>query len=297
MKVAVTGSTGLVGTALMEHIRRADWRATPIVRSGQQTDAVQWDPVERRIDSAGLEGLDAVVHLAGENIANRRWTQAQKDRIRTSRVEGTGFLAESLAALNEKPKVLVCASAIGFYGDRGDEILSEDATAGDGFLPEVCQAWESAADPAREAGIRVVHLRFGLILTRKGGALAKVLPLFRLGGGGIVGNGRQYWSWITLDDICGVILHAIRTDSLSGPVNAVAPNPVTNKEFTVELARQVRRWAIFPAPGFMLRIVLGEMADGLLMASARVQPNKLLESGYRFGAESLEDGLKQVLAS
>ena len=296
MKVAVSGSTGLVGSRLRKRLIQEDHEVLPIVRRSAKPAEVHWDPAQGAIEADKLEGVNAVIHLAGENIAAGRWTNSLKKKIRDSRVQGTELISRTIAGLQTKPRVLICASAIGFYGDRGSEILTENSPAGEGFLPDLCQQWEAAAQPARDAGIRVVHLRLGIVLNKKGGALAKMLPLFKLGGGGIVGSGQQFWSWITLDDVCGAMLHCLTHDALNGPVNATAPGSVTNREFTKVLAKAVHRWALFPAPAFMLRIVLGEMADGLLLASARVQPTELEKSGYRFQAADLESGLKLVLA-
>ena len=229
MKVLVSGSTGLIGTALIHQLAAAPHQIVRLVRSSPPLGEaeVDWDGMA----AAEIEGLDWVVHLAGENIAARRWSAAQKARIRDSRVDRTRLLCETLARLARPPRVLVCASAIGYYGDRGDEVLREDSAAGEGFLPEVSRAWEAAAEPARGKGIRVVHLRFGVVLSRDGGALAKMLLPFKLGAGGKMGNGQQYMSWIALDDVVGAICHALETDTLQGPVNVVAPSPVKNADF------------------------------------------------------------------
>jgi len=233
--------------------------------------------------------------LAGENIAAGRWSAKQKDKIRESRVNGTKLLCETLAGLEQKPQVLVSASAIGFYGDRGNEELTEESSVGTGFLPEVCQAWEAATEPAKQAGIRVVNLRIGVVLSKDGGALQKMLLPFKLCAGGIVGNGKQYWSWIGLTDLVGVICHALPSESVSGPVDAVAPNTVTNHEFTKTLGAVISRPTIFPLPAFVARIMLGEMADGLLLASARVLPNQLQASGYEFRYPDLRAALAHEL--
>jgi uncharacterized protein (TIGR01777 family) len=235
------------------------------------------------------------VHLAGENIAGGRWTAAMKQKIRDSRVNGTRSLCEALARMESPPKVLVVASAIGFYGNRDDEIMDESSKAGEGFLSDVCREWEDATQAARDAGIRVVNLRIGVVLSPKGGALAKMLTPFKLGGGGIIGNGRQYWSWISIDDVAGAIHHALMTDSLSGPVNAVAPNAPMNREFTKTLGRVLRRPTILPMPAFAAKLALGEMANDLLLASTRVEPTKLIESGYKFRQPTLEKSLRHIL--
>ncbi len=293
MKVIVTGATGLVGSALVERLTAAGHTALSLGR-GKSND-LRWDPAAGQLDPAAVAGADAVVHLAGENIAGARWNAEVKRRIRDSRVQGTELLSRTLAALDPKPKVLVSASAIGYYGDRGDEKLDEQARPGSGFLPDVCREWEEATEPARLAGLRVVNLRIGIVLSKDGGALAKMLLPFRLGGGGRVGSGRQYWSWISLDDLIGAIVYAVETPSLSGAVNAVAPQPATNLEFTKTLGRVLRRPTIMPLPGFAARIMLGEMADSLLLASARVLPARLQNSGYPFVHRELESALRSVL--
>jgi len=241
-----------------------------------------------------LNGFDAVVHLAGENIAGR-WSQAKKAAIRDSRIKGTRLLAETLTRANQPPRVMVSASAIGFYGDRGDVILDEKATMGSGFLADVCKEWEDATKPASDAGIRVVNLRIGVVLTPAGGALAKMLTPFKLGVGGIMGSGKQYWSWVAIDDVVGAIGHALTTESLFGPVNAVAPEAATNHDLTKTLGKVLSRPTIFPMPAFAARLALGEMADALLLSSARVSPMKLIESGYTFKYPSLESALRHVL--
>ena len=300
MLIAVTGSTGLVGGALAPRLAAGGHRVVRLVRStttallpGER--AVSWDPDAGAIDSTGLVGVEAVVHLAGESIASGRWTEARKRRIRASRVGSTRLLAEALARLARPPRVLVAASATGYYGDRGDEVLREDSAPGRGFLASVCREWEAAAEPAARRGIRVVHLRIGLVLSRDGGALAALLTPFRLGAGGPVGSGAQWWSWITLDDLVGAILHALVTEPLAGPVNAVAPNPVTNREFAKTLGRVLRRPALLPLPAFAARLVLGEMAGALLLASARVVPARLQATGYAFREPVLEGALRREL--
>lgn len=295
MKIAITGSTGLVGLALVPFLTTGGHHVTRIVRTSTTEGDAVWNPGTGQIDAARLEGLDAVVHLAGENIAARRWNAEQKARIRDSRVQGTRLLCETLAKLRRPPRVLVSASAIGFYGNRGDEVLTERSTTGEGFLPEVCREWEAATKATEETGVRVVHLRFGIILSPKGGALAKMLTPFRLGLGGRIGNGRQWMSWISLDDVVGSIYHALATETLSGPVNAVAPNPVTNRDFTKTLGRILWRPTIFPMPTFMARLAFGEMANDLLLGSTRVQPVELLQSGYRFLHADLERSLRHLL--
>jgi uncharacterized protein (TIGR01777 family) len=295
MKIAVTGSTGLVGADLVPFLTTGGHFVSRVVRDNPTGSDILWDPAAGTIDTERLEGLDAVVHLAGESIAARRWNAEQKARIRDSRVQGTRFLCESLAKLRQPPRVLVSASAIGFYGNRGDEVLTESSAAGDGFLPDVCREWEAATRPAEMAGTRVVQVRFGMILSPKGGALAKMLTPFRMGFGGRLGNGHQWMSWIALDDAIGAIYHAIATDTLSGPVNAVAPHPVTNRDFTDNLGRVLWRPTIFPMPAFMARLAFGEIANDLLLGSARVRPVHLLQSSYRFLYANLESALRHLL--
>jgi hypothetical protein len=258
--------------------------------------AVRWDPEKGEIDAAGLEGLDAVVHLAGENIASGRWNAARKAAIRASRVNGTRLLCDALAGLARPPKTLVCASAIGYYGDRVADVLTEESPPGAGFLPDVCREWEAAAEAAMRKGVRVVVLRIGVVLSPNGGALSRMLPLFRIGLGGVIGSGRQYVSWVALDDLPLIILHALQCGDLSGPVNAVAPRPVTNREFTEALGKVLSRPTPLPVPAFALRLAVGgEMADALLLASARVVPRRLEETGYPFRFPELPAALRHLL--
>ncbi len=295
MRIGVTGATGLVGSALLPLLEGAGHEAVGLRRGAADgAGPPSWDPSTGRV-AAGDGPLDAVVHLAGENIAGGRWNAARKARIRDSRVEGTGALCRGLAALDPPPATLVAASAVGFYGDRGDERLDESSSAGSGFLADVCQEWEAAAAPAREAGIRVVHLRIGIVLTPAGGALGQMLLPFKLGVGGVIGSGRQFMSWIALDDLVAAILHAAVTDGLEGPVNAVAPNPATNAEFTKTLGRVLRRPTILPMPAFGARLAFGEMADHLLLGGARVEPTRLMEMGFEFGHPTLGGALRHLL--
>ncbi len=295
MKILVTGSTGLIGSALLPHLTAAGHSVARIVRHAAQPGEVHWDPASGHIDSAGLEGHDAVVHLAGHNIAAGRWTASVKEKIRSSRVTGTTLLAEALARLSQPPKVLVCSSAIGYYGDRGDEPLTEESPPGNDFLSQVAVEWENATRPAEDRGVRVVRLRTGIVLSPKGGALARMLTPFRLGVGGRVGSGRQWWSWISMDDLLDVYRLALTTEPLRGPVNAVAPNPLTNAEFTKVLGRVLSRPTLFPAPAFMLKLVLGEMAEALLLASTRVVPARLAAAGFAFRYPELEPALRHLL--
>jgi len=294
MKIIVTGSTGLVGTALLERLGPAH-AVTRLVRGPAGPDGIPWDPAGGTVDPRALSGADAVVHLAGEGIANRRWSATVKQRIRDSRVAGTRVLAGALAAADRPPSVLVCASAIGYYGDRGEELLHEKSGPGHGFLADVCRAWEDAAAPARDAGIRVAHLRTGVVLSARGGALAQMLPPFKMGVGGILGDGRQYMSWISVEDLTRVIVHAIETPSLAGAVNAVAPSAVTNREFTRTLGRVIRRPTLLPLPAVCARLLFGEMADALLLASARVVPARLQADSFTFTHGGLEGALRAAL--
>ena len=295
MKILVTGASGLVGSALAPFLEAGGHEVARLGRSAPADGDVRWDPDAGVLDAGALEGFDGVVHLAGENIASGRWTEARKRRIRESRVNGTQLLAATLAGLERPPRVLVSASAIGFYGDRGGEELTEGSPAGLGFLSEVCREWEAATEAAEGKGIRVAHARLGVVLSKDGGALAKMLTPFRLGAGGNIGNGRQYMSWITLDDTAAAIGHLLAAESAAGAVNVVAPAPVTNGEFTRTLGRVLRRPTLFPMPGFAARLAFGEMADALLLASTRVKPARLMESGYAFRHGSLEEGLRHVL--
>ena len=298
MRIAMTGSTGLVGTAAVDVLSRAGHEVVRLVRRAPAPGekAVRWDPVRREIDAAALEGHDAVLHLAGENVGSGRWTAARKAGIRDSRVNGTRHLCDALAGLARPPKALVCASAVGYYGDRGEETLTEGSPPGAGFLAGVCREWEAASAPAARKGIRVVALRIGMVLSPKGGALPRMLPLFRAGLGGVIGSGRQYVSWVALDDLPHIVLHALERDDLSGPVNAVAPRPVTNREFTEALGKALSRPTPLPVPAFALRLAVGrEMADALLLASARAVPRRLEESGYRFRFPELGGALRHML--
>ena len=297
MKVLLTGSSGLVGSALASFLTTQGHTVTRLVRDKQSVteNSVYWKPRDGVLDPAVFEGIDAVVHLAGESIASGRWSDSKKQAIRDSRVDSTQLIADALARAAKPPSVFVVASAIGFYGDRGSEPLTEDSPVGLGFLAGVCREWEEATKPAAEAGVRVANMRFGVILSPAGGALQKMLPAFQLGGGGTLGSGEQYMSWISLDDVVGAIHHALVTDSVSGPVNVVAPEPVTNTEFTKTLGKVLGRLTILPVPSFALKMLLGEMAEELLLSSARVVPQKLEKTGYEFRHPELEGALRSLL--
>jgi uncharacterized protein (TIGR01777 family) len=296
MKIAVAGATGFIGSAVSAHLAAAGHRVVRLVRrkpDASRGDAA-WDPARGVLDPAALEGVAAVVNLAGEPVAER-WTAERKRRIKESRVEATSLLAKTLLALPRPPRVLVNASAIGIYGDRGDEVLDESSAPGSGFLADVARAWESAAAPVVERGIRTVFARFGVVLSAAGGALEKMLPPFKLGAGGRLGNGKQWMSWIALDDVVGAIDFAITSDRLAGAVNVVAPNPVTNAEFTQELGHALHRPAVASVPGFALRLAYGEMGEAVLLASQRVMPTALERAGFPFRHPILHDAIRVAL--
>jgi uncharacterized protein len=291
-RVLVSGASGLIGQAVVAELTGAGYNISRLTRGRAEAGDVQWDPAQP-LSPELVSGFDAVVHLAGESIVGR-WSDAKKKRIRESRVLGTRNLAEALAKASPRPRVLVCASAIGFYGNRGDEVLREDSSSGGDFLSGVCREWEAAAQPAVDAGIRTIHTRFGMVLSRKGGALQKMLLPFQLGLGGRIGDGKQWWSWIDLQDVAGGILHVIKSN-LEGAVNFVAPNPVTNFEFTKVLGKVLSRPTIFPVPAFAARLAFGQMADELLLASQRVEPVQLKQSGYQFKFVGLKKSLESIL--
>jgi uncharacterized protein (TIGR01777 family) len=296
MKVAVTGSSGLIGSALVPFLTAGGHEVRRLVRRAPRgKDEIRWDPTKDEIDAAALEGVDAVVNLSGESVAGGRWTDARKARIRDSRIESTRTLARALASLKRKPKVLLSASAIGYYGDQREEWVTESSPPADDFLARLAVDWETAAAPAAEAGIRVAHPRIGVVLSPAGGALGKLLPPFRLGLGGVVGPGRQYMSWVALDDVLGALHHALVDDGVSGPFNLVAPEPVTNREFTKTLGRVLGRPTVAAVPAFALKAVLGQMAEATVLASTRVHPACLLSGGYRFRCPDLEGTLRHML--
>lgn len=297
MKVIVSGSTGLIGRPLVASLRADGHDVVCLVRRDPQSpDEVPWNPASGTIDKAGLAGADVAFHLAGAGIGDRRWTESYKREILDSRVLGTGLLASTLADLGPKPSVMVSASAIGWYGDRGDEILDESAPQGTGYLADVVEAWEAAAQPAVDAGIRVVHPRTGIVLSKDGGALQRLLLPFRLGAGGRTGPGSQWWSWITLDDEIRALTHLAFSSALAGPVNLTAPNPVTNQKFVDALGSVLRRPTVLPTPSLALKAILGsELAEALLFQSQRVVPASLLEDGFTFDSPNLEEALGSAI--
>jgi len=293
-KILVSGVSGPIGVALLPFLKSQGSEVTRLVRgSATGANQIAWNPAQP-LSPESVSGFDAVVHLAGESVVGR-WTAAKKAAIRDSRVLGTRNLAEALAKTAQPPRVLISASAIGYYGDRREEVLREDSPSGEGFLPGVCREWEAATEPAAKAGIRTAQIRIGVVLSATGGALQKMLPPFRLGLGGNMGNGRQWWSWIDVADLVGAVHHIMQAESLCGPVNMVAPNPVKNSEFTRILASVLSRPAIFPMPAFAARLAFGQMADELLLASQRVEPAKLLASGYVFQRRDLRQALLAIL--
>jgi uncharacterized protein len=296
LRVAITGASGFLGTHLRTFLESGGHQVLALSRQNPApAGSVTWDPEADRIDAAALEGIDAVVHLAGESIAAGRWNDERRQRILDSRVRGTGLLAHALAGLARPPSVLISASAIGYYGDRGAEPLDESAAAGTGFLPDVARAWEAAADPARERGIRVVHPRIGIVLAADGGALHAMLPPFRAGVGGRIGHGRQVMSWVALDDVLWAVHHAIWSSSLNGPMNVTAPAPVSNAAFARTLGKVLHRPALLPLPGPVVTTLFGEMGRRLLLEGACVVPRRLQESGYTFGFPSLQPALHHLL--
>ena len=294
-RVLVSGSSGPIGKALIPALQQQGFEVSRLIRSNPSARDIVWDP-SKPLDPGSVTAYDAVVHLAGETIVGR-WTEAKKRRIHDSRAAGTRHLAEAVAQAPQRPRVFVSASAIGYYGNRGDEVLREGSSSGHDFLSAVCRDWEANTQPAAQAGVRVVQSRFGVILSRNGGALPAMLTPFRLGLGGKMGSGRQWWSWIHIADVISAILHALRSESLTGPMNVVAPKPATNSEFTNILAGVLHRPAIFPMPAFAARLAFGQMADELLLASQRVEPAKLLASGYHFQYSDLRPALADLLQS
>jgi len=298
MKILIAGSSGLVGSKLLSFLQNQGHQISILSRDRKLIDKgkIFWDPENGILDPNQIEAFDAVVNLAGENIANKRWTEEQKEKIKSSRINSTKLLSQTLAQLKFKPRVFICASAIGFYGDRPIENLHENSppTKGD-FLSETCLAWENACNPAAEAGIRVVNSRFGVILAKEGGAMSKLLLPFQLGLGGNIGNGEQFMSWIAIDDVISALNFCIEKQEISGPVNFTAPYPVTNAQFTKTLGKVLQRPTILPLPSFAAKLILGEMADALLLASAKVHCSKLKEHGFNFAYAELEPALRHIL--
>ena len=295
MKVVVAGSSGLIGAALIRRLKDDGQDVIRLVRRAPNAEGeVQWDPNGGSIDAGALEGVEAVVHLGGVSIAGRRWNAAHKQEIRESRVESTRLLSEALAEANPSPTTFLCASALGFYGDKGDEVLTENSRQGSGYLAEVTAEWEDATSRASDAGVRVCNMRIGVVLSAAGEMPQSMLAPFKLGLGGKLGSGKQYMSWIHLDDVVGAFVHALHTPSIGGPVNVSAPNPVTNAEFTKALARVLSRPALFAVPGFALRLAMGEMAQ-FALASSRLYPLKILQSGYKFKWGEIEPALRDIL--
>jgi hypothetical protein len=297
MRILVSGASGLVGSALTLALRAAGHTVNRLVRPGGKAAPgdVYWDPPAGRTENGGLEGVDAIVHLAGASIAEGRWTETRKKVLRASRVDATRHLVAACSKLARPPKIFISASAIGYYGNRADEELSEESAPGSDFLAEVARSWEAEAAKAGEFGARAAQMRFGVILSKHGGALPRMLLPFKLGAGGRLGSGRQWMSWVTLEDVVRVLRHALESDGLSGPVNVVAPSPVTNSEFTRTLGRVLHRPTLFPVPAFALKLMLGEMAEALLLASQRVMPRRLLSNGFLFGDPQLEPALQKLL--
>lgn len=297
--IAIAGSSGMVGQALCEALLENGWQVFALVRpetdSKSNIETVAWEPGEGDLDPEKLDGLDAVVHLGGANIADGRWTEARKALIRDSRVLSTKLLSEAMAACKNPPSCFVCASAVGFYGDCGDVEVTEDHPGGEGFLAEVARDWEAACQPAKDAGIRVVHARLAMVLAKAGGALAKMIPPFKLGLGGTMGSGAQYMGWVSIEDAVNGIRFCLENEGLFGPANICAPNPVTNKEFTKLLGKQLGRPTILQIPKPAARITMGEMADEMLFASCRAIPSALLRAGYDFSHPTLEKAFASLL--
>ena len=296
MRILVSGASGLIGTALVSALRTDGHEMVRLVRRDPSgSDEIRWNPAAGDIDATQLAGIDAIVNLSGESIG-QRWTDSRKREILDSRVQSTSLLARTAAALEPRPSVLVCASAVGAYGNRGDEILTEDSELGSGFLTDVVRAWEAATDPAREAGVRVVNLRQGIVLAKQGGVLERLLLPFKLGVGGRVGSGKQWWSWVALDDLTAVYAYALRSD-IAGVVNLTAPNPVTNEQFTKALGSALHRPTVLPVPSFAARSIFGEMGEAMLLGGQRVLPVRLLDAGFDFAAPTIGLGIERALAT
>ncbi len=299
MKIAISGASGLIGSTAVAYFQKRGETVLRLVRHEPRNNQseIRFDPHGGRVDAEALRGVDVVLHLAGENIAGGRWSAARKRRILESRVVGTRTLGEALASLDGGPRLLLSASATGYYGDCGEAAIGEDEPAGEGFLADVCRRWEAETQPAEQAGVRVVNFRLGVVLAPQGGALTKMLPFFRLGLGGRVGSGRQYLPWVALDDVMRALAHMIRTESIRGPVNLTSPEPATNAEFTKALGRALHRPTIFPVPAFAIKLLFGQMGVETLLSSCRAVPNKLAESGFAFNQPSLPEALNAVLSA
>jgi uncharacterized protein (TIGR01777 family) len=297
LRIVISGASGLIGTALKAFLMTGGHQVRVLVRhpADRSKREIQWDPAAGKIDAEALEGVDAVVHLSGESLSAGRWTDDRKKRFIGSRLKSTDLLSRTLASLKRSPRVMISASAIGIYGDRGDEILTESSAKGSGFLPDLCEQWEAAARPAVDGGIRVVHPRIGIVMSARGGALGRMLPPFKLGGGGVIGSGNQFMSWISLDDLIYVMHEAIFNSDLRGPVNAVAPNPVTNREFVKTLGGVLNRPTLLPLPAAAVNLAFGEMGKHLLLEGARVSPARLEASGFAFLHPTLEETLRSEL--
>ena len=298
MKVAITGSTGLIGSSLVAYLTNVGHEVVRLIRREERfaEETILWDPHHGMLPPRALDGVDALIHLSGENVARGRWTAKRKTELHESRVGTTRLLCHSMCTIQRLPKIWLCASAIGFYGDRGVEVLTEESSRGRGFLANLCEQWEAATLPAAKKGVQVVNLRFGAVLSSVGGVLGKMLPVFRLGLGGPIGSGTQYMSWIALEDAVAATGHALVTPSLSGRVNVVAPNPVTNRTFSAVLGTVLSRPAFLRVPACAARLAFGEMADALLLASTRVQPQRLMESGFEFRYPDLESALPRAVS-
>lgn len=296
MKVAITGSTGLVGKKIVARLEGGGHQVVKLVRGTPKSqNEFSWDPMQGKLDAKAFHGVDAVIHLAGENIASKRWSSEQKAKIKQSRVKGTELIAQTLAGMDSPPRTFISTSAVGYYGSRGSEMLTEESTSGAGFLAAVCRDWEDATKTAEYKGIRVVHARLGVVLSKEGGALKLMLPPFLLGGGGPLGNGQQYMSWIDLDDTASTFVYMLTADNVTGAVNIVSPDPVTNAEFTKTLAGVIHRPAFFVVPEFAVKMMFGEMGEECLLGSNRVSANKLVASGFKFAYPELETALKHEL--
>jgi uncharacterized protein (TIGR01777 family) len=295
MKILIAGASGLVGSALVPALQATGNEVTRLVRTPPRAGEIEWHPNQDQIKPETIDGFDAVINLAGESIAEGRWTDEKKRRIHDSRVNGTHLLAEAMAKLSHPPDVFLCASATGFYGDRGDEVLDEQSESGGGFLAGVCREWERATDPAARVNVRVVNLRFGPIIAREGGMMAKMLTPFKMGVGGKVGSGKQYISWVALDDVVAATQFALENDSIKGPLNVVSPNPVTNEEFTTTLGHALSRPTVMAMPAFAAKLAFGEMADEMLLVSQRVIPKRLAETGFEFQYSNLRDAFQKYI--